>query len=48
VLGASVWRHMLGVDRATVIEVIDFDEESEPSALHQASLRALRDPCAGL
>ena len=27
--GANVWRRVLGVDRATVIEEIELDEESE-------------------
>ncbi len=28
-LGANVWRKLLGVDRQTVIESVDFDEEAE-------------------
>ena len=53
-LGANVWRRMLGVDRATVIEEVDVDErptrwsftcgrEAPPSAA-----AALRGACAGL
>jgi hypothetical protein len=30
VLGVNVWRKLLGVDRATVIESVDFDEEADP------------------
>ncbi|MGC8626257.1 MAG: ISL3 family transposase, partial [Acidimicrobiales bacterium] len=33
-LGANVWRRVLGVDRATVIEDVDFDEESETVVVH--------------
>ena len=33
-LGANVWRRVLGVDRATVIEEIDLDEESETVVVH--------------
>ena len=33
-LGVSVWRSLLGVDRATVIEEIDFDEEAETAVVH--------------
>ena len=33
-LGANVWRRVLGVDRATVIEEVDFDEESETVVIH--------------
>ena len=33
-LGVNVWRRALGVDRATVIEEIDFDEESESVVVH--------------
>ena len=40
-LGANVWRRVLGVDRATVIEEIDFDEESESVVVH-VRLRLLR------
>jgi Helix-turn-helix domain of transposase family ISL3/zinc-finger of transposase IS204/IS1001/IS1096/IS1165 len=45
VLGASVWRHMLGVDRATVIEVIDFDEESETVVVHVRPRRSTKRRC---
>ena len=33
-LGTNVWRRALGVDRATVIEEIDFDEESDTVVVH--------------
>ena len=53
--GANVWRRVLGVDRATVIEDVDFDEESDtvvvhvrPRRVYQAPLRALRSACTGL
>jgi transposase len=45
VLGASVWRHMLGVDRATVIEVIDFDEEAETVVVHVRPRRSTKRRC---
>ena len=32
--GANVWRRVLGVDRATVIEDVDFDEESDTVVVH--------------
>ena len=53
--GANVWRSVLGVDRATVIEEVDFDEESDtvvvhvrPRRLDQAPLWALWGACTGL
>ena len=33
-IGANVWRRMLGVDRVTVIEEIDFDEEADWVVVH--------------
>jgi hypothetical protein len=47
VFRANGWR-LLGVDRATVIEEVDFDEESDtvglcaPRRVHQVSLWSLR------
>ena len=41
-LGANVWRRVVGVDRATVIEEIDFDEESDTVLV----LPNLRQPVA--
>ena len=32
--GANVWRRVLGVHRATVIEGVDFDEESATVVVH--------------
>jgi len=34
VLATTVWREVLGVDRATVIESIDFDEEADCVVVH--------------
>jgi transposase len=45
VLGANVWRHMLGVDRATVIEEIDFDEESGTVVVHVRPRRSSKRRC---
>ena len=54
-LGANVWRRVLGVDRATVIEDVEVDEESEtvvvhvrPTAGDQAPVRALWGACPRL
>ncbi len=44
-LGANVWRRVLGVDRATVIEEIDFDEESETVVVHVRPRRATKRRC---
>ena len=41
-LGANVWRRVLGVDRATVIEEIDLDEESETVMVHVRLRRATK------
>ena len=49
-LGANVWRQMLGVDKATVIESVGIDEEANavvaraPAQGDQASLRTVRGP----
>jgi transposase len=45
VLGANVWRRVLGVDRATVIEEIDLDEESETVVVHVRPRRATKRRC---
>jgi transposase len=42
---ANVWRRMLGVDRATVIEGIDFDEESETVVVHVRPRRSTKRRC---
>ncbi len=44
-LGMSVWRSLLGVDRATVIEEIDFDEESETVVAHVRPRRSTKRRC---
>jgi transposase len=45
VLGANVWRRVLGIDRATVIEEIDLDEESETVVVHVRPRRATKRRC---
>jgi FMN phosphatase YigB (HAD superfamily) len=45
VLGSNVWRKLLGVDRATVIESIDFDEEAESVVVHVRPRRATKRLC---
>ena len=44
-LGANVWRRVLGVDRATVIEEIDFDEESETVVVRVRLRRPTKRRC---
>ena len=44
-LGVSVWRRALGVNRATVIEEIDFDEESETVVVHVRPRRSTKRRC---
>jgi transposase len=44
-LGANVWRRMLGVDRATVIEDIDFDEEADSVVIHVRPRRSTKRRC---
>ena len=44
-LGVNVWRRVLGVDRATVIEEIDLDEESETVVVHVRPRRATKRRC---
>jgi transposase len=43
--GANVWRRVLGVDRATVIEDVDFDEESDTVVVHVRLRRAIKRRC---
>lgn len=43
--GANVWRRVLGVDRATVIEEIDFDEESDTVVVHVRPRRHTKRRC---
>ena len=44
-LGVNVWRRMLGVDRATVIEEIDFDEEADSVVVHVRPRRSTKRRC---
>ena len=44
-LGANVGRKLLGVDRATVIEEIDFDEEAESVVVHVRPRRSTKRRC---
>jgi transposase len=43
--GANVWRRVLGVDRATVIEDVDFDEESDTVVVHVRPRRSSKRRC---
>jgi transposase len=45
VLGANVWRAVVGVDRRTVIEDVDYDEESETMVIHVRPRRATKRRC---
>jgi hypothetical protein len=45
VLGANVWRKLLGVDRATVIESIEFDEEGDSVVVHVRPRRSTKRRC---
>ena len=44
-LAANVWRKLLGVDQATVIEEIDFDEEAESVVVHVRPRRSTKRRC---
>ena len=44
-LVANVWRKLLGVDRQTVIESIDFDEEADSAVVHVRPRRATKRRC---
>ena len=44
-LATNVWRKLLGVDRATVIESIDFDEEAESVVVHVRPRRSTKRRC---
>ena len=44
-LGVNIWRRMLGVDRATVIEEIDFDEEADCVVVHVRPRRSTKRSC---
>jgi transposase len=43
--GANVWRRVLGIDRSTVIEDVDFDEESETVVVHVRPRRSAKRRC---
>ena len=43
--GANVWRGVLGVDRATVIEDVDFDEDSDTIVVHVRPRRSTKRRC---
>jgi len=45
VLGTNVWRRALGVDRATVIESVEFDEEAESIVIHVRPRRPTKRRC---
>ncbi len=44
-LGSNVWRRALGVDRATVIESVDFDEEAGSVVIHVRPRRPTKRRC---
>jgi len=43
--GANVWRRVLGVDRGTVIEDVDFDEDSDTVVVHVRPRRSIKRRC---
>jgi transposase len=45
VLGTNVWRMMLGVDRATVIEAVEVDERDDSVVAHVRPRRAGKRRC---
>lgn len=44
-LGTNAWRRVLGVDRATVIESVQVNEESGPVVAHGRPRRATKRRC---
>ena len=44
-LGTNVWRHALGVDRATVIESVEVDEEASSAVIHVRPKRPTKRRC---
>lgn len=44
-LGTNVWRRALGVDRATVIESVEFDEEANSAVIHVRPRRPTKRRC---
>jgi transposase len=45
VLGVNVWRRILGVDRQTVIEAVDFDKEADSVVVHVRPRRSTKRRC---
>jgi transposase len=45
VLSSNVWRKLIGVDRQTVIESIEFDEEAESVVVHVRPRQATKRRC---
>jgi transposase len=45
VLGANVWRRLLGVDHATVVERVEFDEDTDAVVAHVRPRRARKRRC---
>jgi hypothetical protein len=45
VLGTNVWRRVLGVDSATVIEWMEPDEETESPVIHARARRPKKRRC---
>jgi transposase len=45
VLASNVWRRTLGVDRATVIESVEFDEEASSVVIHVRPRRPKKRRC---
>lgn len=44
-LGTNVWRAVLGVDRTTVIESVELDEESDTVVAHVRARRSTKRRC---
>ena len=44
-LAANVWHNLLGVDRQTVIESIDFDDEADSVVVHVRPRRSKKRRC---
>ena len=44
-LGTKVWRHVLGVDRATVIEAVEVDESDNAVVAHVRPRRDSKRRC---
>lgn len=44
-LGANVWRRIVGVDKQTVIEDVDIDEELDTVVVHVRPRRSTKRRC---